>query len=67
MGPLTYRLGDQHILIGVVSGGTIFDKGWTCGVKVSRFTRVAHVRGWIYKVMRENSNQPMCNRDFELN
>ena len=53
-----------------VCGGSFVDQRYTCGPHLSRFCRVAYVRDWIDKAMRDNSNQPsfhMCNRDIELN
>ena len=57
-GPVTYKQGDQHLLVGVMSQ---VDPGLTdiCG-KGSYFCRVAHVRDWI---ATELSGATYCARD----
>ena len=58
-GPLTYKSGDQHILIGDVS----FGGHWGCGKegKYSAFGRISHFRKWIEKEMKKLDSPKYCS------
>ena len=57
-GPLTYKSGDQHTLIGDVSFGGY----WGCGLagKYSVFGRISHFRTWIEKEMKKLEAPRYC-------
>ena len=57
-GPLTFKSGGQHILIGDVS----FGGHWGCGSegKYGAYGRISHFRPWIEKEMKKLEAPKYC-------
>ena len=61
---MTYKQGDQHILIGVTSHGTGPDPPRKkCGT-TSNFARISHYRKWIDENIDTNNESEYCD-DYE--
>ena len=59
---MTYKQGDQHILIGVTSHGDGTYEG--CGTN-SNFARISHYRKWIDEnILHEDEEVKFCD-DYE--